>query len=165
MKLVDILNEKLGRVPDRPGTNPMMDASDVVKAILGDKVTSDDEDLKPGMIYLSRSWTGYPMFSTMDEDPGKGGAIGLVKLYSSTPQDVATAAHEAFHALMQLKQKNYQNEHVVNRLASRWLQDHFSGMFLHAALETINKSKISYKRKKYASTKAFLADYNKRFKS
>lgn len=160
MKLSDLF-EKLARVPSKDKPNPKMYALQVVRQILGDKAQTDADEYKQGQILISRSWVGSPIFSTMDEDPGAGGAIGLTKLYGNSPEDIAIAAHEAFHALLHLKKKNSNNEHLVNKLASRWLQDHFSGMFLHSALETINKSKISYKRKTYPSSKQFIADYFK----
>lgn len=140
------------------------DAESVVKDILGADVTTDEDNLKPGMFLLSRTWwNNGPIFSNMDEAPGLGGAIGLRDVNGKTPRDIAEAAHEAYHALLHKKKKNSHNEHLVNKLATRWLQDHLSGIFLHAAIESILESKRSYKHKKYPSSKKWLADYIKKF--
>lgn len=161
MRMHELL-ERLNRIPDR-GDNPQLTALQVVRDILGDRVETDSDRLKPGQILVIRSWTGYPMFSSMDEAPGQGGAIGLIDLDGRTAVDVAAAAHEAFHALLHINRKNSTNEHLVNRLTIRWLQDRYSGMMLHHMLDLINKSKISYKRMKYTSSKSFIDDYHARF--
>lgn len=161
MKFSDIF-EALSRTPLRLGpANPdlmgKITSKQVVASILGDRLgDANSDDLKDTDIVLVRSWTGYDIFSTMDNDPGMGGAIGLIRPNGRSASDIATAAHEAFHALLQTRGKNYENEHVVNRLASRWLQDHFDGPFLHAALEAILHSKLSYKTSKFAPTREWL---------
>lgn len=99
MKITDILSEDLSRVPAKPNqeTDPMLQtnrtAIDVVYSILGDRaVDADEENITANSIVVSRSWTGYDLFSDMDSDPGTGGAIGLVDLYGRTAKAIATAA-------------------------------------------------------------------------
>lgn len=156
--------EALSRTPHKPHihTNDHImsmeyidDAVSVVRLILGDIVVDgDDEDVDESSIVVSRSWQGRDMFCWM----GKGGAIGLVNPYSKKPQDIAAACHEAFHALLFIRNKNFVNEHLVNRLATRWLQDHLDGMALHAAIESLQVSKRSYRGMKYKPTKQWLLD-------
>jgi len=179
MLLKEILTERLRKVAKREkdSPHPMHDDPDfgwifhdakanataVVENILGDKVTDDESKLKPGMFLLSHTWGAGPMFSEMDMAPGMGGAIGLRDLLGTSARDIAEAAHEAFHAKLQQNKKNFSNEKLVNKLTVRWLQDHLSGMFLHATIETIEKSKRSYKDKKYVPSKKWLADYKKKY--
>ncbi len=124
MRIRDILNEGLSQVPHKPenhakdrkwSANYIGTALDAVYNILGDIVIGpgDDEEPTERSVVVSRSWTGYDCFSEMDSEPGMGGAIGLVNPNGSSPKDIATAAHEAFHALLQLNKKNFTNEHVV----------------------------------------------------
>lgn len=171
MKLCDVF-EALARVPAKPemrdpdyvfDENYMGSVQDVVSAILGDRLgDADSDDLKETDVIVVKSWTGYDIFSSMDSDPGMGGVIGLVNPRGKSAKEIATAAHESFHALLQTRGKNYENEHVVNRLAARWLQDHFEGPFLHAALEAIIQSKISYKTTKYTPTREWLKAHSLR---
>ena len=170
MRAYEIL-EGLSQVAKREVDNPHPEANDpdvgwiygdakitarsVITDILGDKAKFDD-DLQPGDFAVSGPWSGMgSMFSNMDEPPGGGGAIAINDPYGQTPKDIAIAAHEAYHALLQSRSKNFVNEHVVNRLAFRWLQDHLSGMFLHAALEAITTSKRAYKGRKYDSSRKY----------
>ncbi|WP_407305366.1 hypothetical protein [Acinetobacter sp.] len=131
---------------------------DVVRDILGkDKVATSTDDMKPG-VYLVKQ-ADEPGFTP----PKKGqvedwmaelgltatdipGTIYLVNLNSRDAADVAQAAHEAYHAWMTVKSpgKIYQNEKFTNQLATKWLKKNLSGVELHAALEMILKSKISY---------------------
>jgi hypothetical protein len=119
-------------------------AYDVIKNILGDnRVTDNDEDLEPGMYYVYPS-TGPAMF----KDTGDGvGSINVPDLNSTAARDVAQAAHEAYHAYVQSKSQGglvYANEKIINNLAEKWLRKHLSGPALHAALEQIVGSRISY---------------------
>ena len=123
--------------------------------------TGDDKNINDKTVIVGPAWTGHPMFSNMDSPPGTGGAIGIADIDGNKPEDIAVAAHEAFHAKLQLHKKNFENEHVVNRLAIRWLQDHLSGMFLHMATERLLRSKRSYQSFKYDSTKKWLAKNKK----
>jgi len=184
------ITEALARVPQKPRDNAHPTAQDpelawlfdkddtitvesVFKSILGNQVTSDDEDPRlfaadngtgPGMVLLGPLWfsgSGGGAFSHMDLPPGQGGAVGMDAEYESGKAvDIAIAAHEAFHAKLQLEKKNFHNEHLVNRLAKRWLQDHLSGYFLHVALESILKSKLHYKGQKYDPSKQWIKVYN-----
>ena len=119
-------------------------AYDVVRDILGrDKVTDDDEDLRPGMYYIYQS-DQPPMFR--DTDDGVG-SINLPNLDSTAARDVAQAAHEAYHAYVHNKSKGgavYSNEKIINNLAEKWLRKHLSGPALHVGLEQIIGSRISY---------------------
>ena len=163
MKVSDLF-EKRSHVPAKVGPIPNFTASDVVFNILGDKATDDADKLEqPGgenQRFVGPTWgfDGGAMFSNMDAPPGSGGAIGLRNLDGKTPRDIAEAAHEAFHALLQLRNKNFENEKVVNRLAIRWLQDNLDGMFLHQAIEELLKSVRGYKSQSYKSTKRWLQD-------
>ena len=147
------LFERRRQVSAKVGPMPNFTARDVVHKILGDRVTEDGEDGDYGKIFLGRTWSRGAMFSNMDAPPGGGGAIGLENLDGKTPKDIAEAAHEAFHALLQLRSKNHVNEKVVNRLAERWLQDNLDGMFLHQALEHISTSQRGYKSQTYDSSR------------
>jgi hypothetical protein len=85
-----------------------------------------------------------PMFR--DTDNGVG-SINLPNLDSTAARDVATAAHEAYHAYVHSKSQGgvaYANEKIINNLAEKWLRKHLSGPALHAALEQIVGSRISY---------------------
>lgn len=172
MKLFDIF-EDLRRVPQRE-SNPDWTAEEVVRKILSDYNVSGEVDLDTtgghssfgdliGKASVEKSWarmknTGEPsgIYDPFGSMPGEGGVIGLPNPKGKRPSDIASAAHEAFHALLQLKYKNYQNEHVVNRLAARWLQDNYSGRFLHLAINDIRNSRVSYKGKKYDTSKKHL---------
>jgi hypothetical protein len=119
-------------------------AYDVVRNILGkNRVTDDDDELGPGMYYVYQS-NEAPMFR--DTDDGVG-SINLPNLDSTAARDVATAAHEAYHAYVHSKSQGgvaYANEKIINNLAEKWLRKHLSGPALHAALEQIVGSRISY---------------------
>jgi hypothetical protein len=119
-------------------------AYDVVRNILGkNRVTDDDDELGPGMYYVYQS-NEAPMFR--DTDNGVG-SINLPNLDSTAARDVATAAHEAYHAYVHSKSQGgvaYSNEKIINNLAEKWLRKHLSGPALHAALEQIVGSRISY---------------------
>jgi len=119
-------------------------AYSVIQNILGrNRVTDDEEDLKPGMYYVYQS-SEPPMFR--DTDDGTG-SINLPNLDSTAAKDVAVAAHEAYHAYVQSKSQGgvaYANEKIINKLAEKWLRNHLSGPALHVALEKIVGSKISY---------------------
>lgn len=121
-------------------------AYDVIQDILGSKnVTTDDEELKPGMYYVYQS-NFEPMFRATDDEQG-GGSINLPNLESTAAGDIAVAAHEACHALAHKKAKGgrvYSNEKVINNMAEKWLRKHLGGTQLHAALERIVKSRINY---------------------
>lgn len=126
-----------------------MSAMDVLHDILGGQVTDsgDDEDIAPGMYVVSRPWVSGMkdgMFSTMDMEPGQGGAIGLPNPRGTSPRDIAAAAHEGSHAWLHMNGKDSNDEELVNKLASTWLRKHTSGIFLHQALEHILGSKIHY---------------------
>ena len=180
MKVFEIL-EGLSRVAKREVDNPhpsaiddpddvawihgsdKITAYDVIKDILGDLADFTGEPENENQFVVSRPWSGVHkgMFDPMDMPPGTGGAIGIPSPDGNKPADIAIAAHEAFHAKLQSRSKNYHNEKVVNRLTTRWLQDHLSGMFLHMALERIGRSKRSYEKFKYETTRKFLAQYKK----
>lgn len=119
-------------------------AYSVIQNILGrNRVTDDDDELEPGMYYVYQS-NESPMF----KDTGDGvGSINLPNLDSTAARDVATAAHEAYHAYVHNKSQGgfaHANEKIINNLAEKWLRNHLSGPALHVALETIVGSKISY---------------------
>ena len=179
MKVSEIL-EGLSRVAKREMDNPhpsaindpddvawiygdsKITARHVLDDILGDLVDFSGESEDENQFVVSGPWNLHKgMFSSADMPPGKGGAISIPNLDGNKPEDIAVAAHEAFHAKLQSRSKNYQNEKVVNRLTTRWLQDHLSGMFLHMALERIGKSKRAYAKYKYQTTREFLAQYKK----
>ena len=119
-------------------------AEQVVYNILGkDRVTTDDDELGPGIYYLYQS-NESPMFK--DTDNGVG-SINLPDLDSTAARDVAIAAHEAYHAYVHSKSQGgfaSANEKIINNLAEKWLRKHLSGPALHAALEQIVGSRISY---------------------
>jgi len=119
-------------------------AYDVVTNILGrNRVTTDDDELGPNMYYLYQS-NEPPMFK--DTDNGVG-SINLPDLDSTAARDVAIAAHEAYHAYVHSKSQGgfaSANEKIINNLAEKWLRKHLSGPALHAALEQIVGSRISY---------------------
>lgn len=119
-------------------------AWDVVKNILGSNRVTDDEDaLKPGMYYVYQS-KGEPMFR--DTDDGAG-SINLPNLNSTAAKDVAQAAHEAYHAYVHSRTQGgvvHANEKIINNLAEKWLRKHLSGPSLHAAMVALTGSRISY---------------------
>jgi hypothetical protein len=122
-------------------------AYDAIRNILGNsRVTSDDDDLEPGMYYVYAS-NEPPMFRDT-EDSGPGGSINIPNLESKAARDVAIAVHEACHAYVHDKIKGAgrvsSNEKIINNLAEKWLRKHLSGPALHVALETILGSRISY---------------------
>ena len=126
------------------GASTLWTAYAVVQNILGrDNVTDDDEELQPGMYYLYQS-NEPPMF----KDTGDGvGSINLPNLESTAAKDVAVAAHEAYHAYVHNKSKGgfaHANEKIINNLTEKWLRKHLSGPALHAAIEKITGSRISY---------------------
>lgn len=119
-------------------------AEEVVANILGqDRVTTDEDELSPGMYYLYQS-NQPPMF----RDTGDGvGSINLPNLESTAAKDVAKAAHEAYHAYVHNKSKGgivHANEKIINNLAEKWLRKHLTGPALHTALEAITGSRLSY---------------------
>jgi hypothetical protein len=119
-------------------------AYEVIQNILGkNRVTDDDDALTPDMYYVYQS-SGPAMFR--DTDNGVG-SINLPNLSSTAARDVAMAAHEAFHAYVHSKSRGgvvHANEKIINNLAEKWLRKHLSGPALHAALEQITGSRISY---------------------
>lgn len=172
MKVHELL-EDLQRVSQRK--NPNWTGQEVVRRILKDfKVSGPtqpgDEDTDygdppdfRGKVDVENTWakmtkTGKAaaLYHSYGTFPGEGGVIGLPDPTGKTPDAVASAAHEAFHALLQLKYKNFHNEHVVNRLAVRWLQDNYSGKFLHFAINSLRDSRVSYKGNKYDSSRTHL---------
>ena len=118
-------------------------AEEVVYNILGrNRVTTEDDELEPGMYYLYQS-NQAPMF----RDTGDGvGSINLPDLDSNSAKDVALAAHEACHAYVHSKSQGraFSNEKIINNLAEKWLRKHLTGVELHYALEQITGSRISY---------------------
>lgn len=74
------------------------------------------------------------------------GTVFLKNLNSNEASDVAAAAHESYHAYMNMKSRGgmWQNEKYTNQMAERWLRKHLTGIALHVALETITHSRISY---------------------
>lgn len=122
-------------------------AYDAIESILGrNRVTTDEDDLEPGMYYVYQS-SEPPMFRDT-EDSGSGGSINIPNLESKAARDVAVAVHEACHAYVHDKTKGggrvHANEKIINNLAEKWLRKHLSGPALHVALETITGSRISY---------------------
>lgn len=119
---------------------------DVIRDILGNEVVTFDEDnIAPGQIYVYNT-TNKPIFVPTDEDSEFGGSIAIPNIHSRDAADVAVAAHEAYHAKLYKKVNGqlFMNEKLINKYASRWLHNHLSGFNLHAALEMITKSKLSY---------------------
>jgi hypothetical protein len=177
MKLQE-LTEDLRRVSPRE-KNPNWTSEEVVKQILSGYNVGGEPDLNTdggshsklgdfiGRTEVVKSWVGNKagklsgIYNNYGTFPGEGGTVGLPNPNGKTPEDIASGAHEAFHALLQMKYKNYKNEHVVNRLAARWLQDHYSGKFLHFALNSLRDSRVSYKDKKYIPSKTHLDDERK----
>jgi hypothetical protein len=122
-------------------------AYDAIESILGrNRVTSDEDAIKPGMYYVYAS-NESPMFKDTEES-GAGGSINIPNLESKAARDVAVAAHEACHAYVHDKTKGsgrvHANEKIINNLAEKWLRKHLSGPALHVAIETITGSRISY---------------------
>jgi len=122
-------------------------AYDAIRNILGtSRVTTDDEDLQPGMYYVYQS-NEPPMFKDTEES-GPGGSINIPNLDSKAARDVAIAVHEACHAYVHDKTQGsgrvHANEKIINNLAEKWLRKHLSGTALHVAIETITGSRISY---------------------
>jgi hypothetical protein len=119
---------------------------DVICDILGKQnIVRDDEDFSPGQYYVYSS--PWPLFNSDDSSPDDiGGSLGVPNLDSRDAKDVATAAHEAYHAWLHSRSRGkiYANEKIVNKLAARWLKQHLSGLALHSALELILHSNISY---------------------
>lgn len=119
-------------------------AYQAIQDILGkNKVTDDEDELRPGMYYVYQS-NESPMFR--DTDDGVG-SINLPNLESTAAKDVAVAVHEAYHAYVQSKSPGgvvYSNEKIINNLAEKWLRKHLTGPELHVALEKIIGSRISY---------------------
>jgi len=119
-------------------------AYQAIQDILGkNKVTDDEDELRPGMYYVYQS-NESPMFR--DTDDGVG-SINLPNLESTAAKDVAVAVHEAYHAYVQSKSPSgvvYSNEKIINNLAEKWLRKHLTGPELHVALEKIIGSRISY---------------------
>jgi hypothetical protein len=122
----------------------MWSAEEVVVDILGRKrVTTDDDELEPGMFYLYQS-NEPPMFRNTDDGVG---SINLPNLDSTSARDVATAAHEAYHAYVLTKAPDgvaYTNEKIINKLTEKWLRKNLSGSALLVALEHVLGSKLSY---------------------
>lgn len=122
-------------------------AYDVIQNILGrSRVTTEDDELQPGMYYVYQS-NEPPMFRDTEES-GPGGSINIPNLDSTAAKDVAFAAHEAYHAYVHDKTKGggrvHANEKIINNLAEKWLRNHLSGTALHVAIEAITSSRISY---------------------
>jgi len=90
-----------------------------------------------------------PFFKDMpelDEKPFSG-TITVPDINSRDAAHIASAVHEAYHAWIFSRSKAgnlYANEKMVNQLAEKWLKKHLSGIQLHAALEVITHSRISY---------------------
>lgn len=126
------------------GASTLWTAYAVVQNILGkNRVTNDEDALTPNMYYVYQS-NEKPMFK--DTDNGVG-SINLPDLSSTAARDVAVAAHEAFHAYVHSKSQGgivHANEKIINNLAEKWLRKHLSGPALHAAIEKITGSRISY---------------------
>jgi hypothetical protein len=173
MKIKELLYEDLTRISQRNKPNPTWTSFEVVKRILKDYGVTYDEpggeaDENPpddyrGTASVGPSWAKDPItnkktgiYDPFGSFPGEGGSIGLSNPQGRTPDDIAAAAHEAYHALLQMRHKNHNNERVVNRLAVRWLQDHYSGKFLHFAINVLRDSRVSYKDEKYQSSKKHL---------
>ena len=123
-------------------------AMDVVRDILGpdnvvDDLVTPEEEFKEHHFIVTHSWSNRMpnMFADMDTDTG---CICLSDRYGTSPKAIAVAAHEAYHAWLHQNKKQYDDEKHVNILATKWLQQHLSGMQLHAALNTILHSKIHY---------------------
>jgi len=122
-------------------------AFDAIQSILGRRrVTSDEDNVGPGMYYVYQS-SGPAMFRDTN-DTGPGGSINIPNLDSKAARDVAVAVHEACHAYVHDKTKGsgrvHANEKIINTLAERWLRKHLSGPALHVAIETITGSRLSY---------------------
>jgi hypothetical protein len=118
-----------------------------IQSILGrDRVTDDEDEIEPGMYYVYQS-SEPPMFRDTEES-GPGGSINVPNLESKAAKDVAVAVHEAYHAYVHDRTNGqgivHSNEKIINNLAEKWLRKHLSGPALHAALEQIVGSRISY---------------------
>ena len=72
--------------------------------------------------------------------------IELPDLGGSDAISIATAAHEAHHALLWQRHRDdtYRDEGLTNKLAAAWLGRNLTGFKLHAASESILLSHISY---------------------
>lgn len=114
-----------------------------VRNILGsDNVCTEEDKYTPGQYYVFAGHRGW--FTDLE---GEGSSIELpCDLFSNAAVDIATAAHEAYHAWLHNRSRGkvYTNEKMVNQLATKWLKKHLTGVNLHVALERILKSKISY---------------------
>lgn len=119
-------------------------AYEVIENILGrEKITTDDDKLEPGMYFVYET-SGPPQF--IDDEEG-GGSISVPNFNSTAAGDVAVAAHEAFHALVHNKARGgmaFTNEKIINNMTERWLRKNLKGTQLHAALEKIVGSRVSY---------------------
>lgn len=167
LKLQELV-EDLNRVSTRETDNPDWTAEQVIHQILKDfdvhgpenpivvdEKNFDPRDLKGKVEYKDSKEVG-AQYHPAYMPPGSGGIIIVPDLKGKSPRDIAIAAHEAYHAMLDLKHKHHGREDVVNRLAARWLQDHYSGKFLHFALNAIRHSRNVYKGRKYDSTKKYL---------
>ncbi len=123
-----------------------MSALDVVRAILGDKVTTEMADLeapKNTPYMVNRTWGQGPMFVGFN-DPTQG-TIGLRDLHSTDPRHLAEAAHEAFHAgLHEFGHVQPHDEDLVNTVAHQWLVDHLPKDDVQAAVDHLKQSWESY---------------------
>jgi hypothetical protein len=109
---------------------------------------ADYEEKAPkGAYWVSRPWSSsmkQGMFSHMDLKPGEGGAIGLPNPHGTSGEDLAAAAHEAFHALAHQAGGNHADEQFANDNAEKWLKANLTGAILTAALKHIEMSRKHY---------------------
>lgn len=135
-----------GKVGNLSALAKKLTAMDVVKSILGDKVTASLDDLNPpkSTPYMAtRTWGSGPMFVGFDNP--SSGTIGLRHLGATDPRDLAEAAHETSHAVLhEFGHKQPHDEDLVNRIAHRWLLEHLPEEDVPTALARIKTSQISY---------------------
>lgn len=132
---------------------PKWTAYAVVKNILDgwawDENHEGSENYEDGFYQISKPWVPTHtkgITDVEDYEPGQGGAIGLPKVHGTSPADLATAAHEAYHAYAHqhgLKDK-IEDENWVNDMAEKWLRSHLQGSELQKAINYLNVSRHSY---------------------
>jgi len=121
-------------------------AIEVIQDIL-DNLATTNENPKPGQYLVCRPWVNNMsngMFSTMDCEPGEGGSIGVKNIHGNTAEDIATAAHEAYHAYLHKNGQDYHNEQAVNAHAEKWVDANLTGGFKKEVQAHLLRSRNHY---------------------
>lgn len=122
-------------------------ALDTIKHIVGERVifcsTASDGHYAICTPLLAAFKNG--MFAPCD--PKFGAVVGIIGIphpTSSHGKDIASAAHESFHAWLHLNGGDWTDEQIVNDHSETWLKKNMTGFALFSALEHILESRISY---------------------